>query len=205
MKGGEEHEAGAGCSRAACGDHHHPYSLAPYIDKLRDTWHRKDCEQARYERLRKSSIVSYVRTMRVDGCQRSRSISPRRFGDTISFKPDHLTLQQVVAQVFAFRNSLESIKPHQHLTKYSYQMHIFHHQDQGTEEGKGQQEYCAICGRQLMERKGVLHRLTPISNAFVLNGYCLCHSDITAEQLNKNPKTLAGCHPDSATPQKRPQ
>jgi len=79
-------------------------------------------------------------------------------------------------------------------------MHIFHHQ--GSEEGKGQQEYCAICGRQLMERKGLMHRLTPISNAFVLNGYCLCHSDVTDTQLKTSPgNTPSACHPDGGTPQ----
>lgn len=86
------------------------------------------------------------------------------------------------------------------------QMHIFHHQEQGSDEGKGQREHCAICGRQLLERKGLLHRLTPISNAFVLNGYCLCHSDVTDAQMKTSPrKTPTACQHDGATPQTAPQ
>mmetsp|Transcript_22098 Transcript_22098/g.46521 ORF Transcript_22098/g.46521 Transcript_22098/m.46521 type:complete len:90 (+) Transcript_22098:167-436(+) len=37
---------------------------------------------------------------------------------------------------------------------------------------------CKHCGRRLMERRGVLRRLKPISNAFVVHGHCLaCHSE----------------------------
>lgn len=45
----------------------------------------------------------------------------------------------------------------------------------GKEE-EDQPEMCHHCGRKLMERQGWLHlhRLTPISNAFVLHGHCLC-------------------------------
>jgi hypothetical protein len=90
--------------------------------------------------------------------------------------------------------------------KESKQMHLLHHQDQGSEEGKGHQEHCSVCGRQLMERKGLLHRLTPISNAFVLNGYCLCHSDITdAQQLRPNSSNAPAAVQHDATPQTAPQ
>ncbi len=42
---------------------------------------------------------------------------------------------------------------------------------------------CPHCGRQLMERKGVLRRLKPVSNAFVLHGHCLaCHSEEITEE-----------------------
>jgi hypothetical protein len=45
-------------------------------------------------------------------------------------------------------------------------------------ETKDHPEKCPKCGRQLMERKGLFRRLTPISNAFVVYGNCLaCHSD----------------------------
>jgi|SaaInl74LU_5_DNA_1037368.scaffolds.fasta_scaffold47609_1 hypothetical protein len=47
-----------------------------------------------------------------------------------------------------------------------------------TKETKDHPEKCPTCGRQLMERKGLFRRLTPISNAFVVYGNCLaCHSD----------------------------
>lgn len=37
---------------------------------------------------------------------------------------------------------------------------------------------CTHCGRQLYERKGMLRRLKPISNAFVVHGNCLaCSSE----------------------------
>ncbi len=43
---------------------------------------------------------------------------------------------------------------------------------------KDHPEKCPKCGRQLMERKGLFRRLTPISNALVVYGNCLaCHSD----------------------------
>lgn len=38
---------------------------------------------------------------------------------------------------------------------------------------------CPCCGRQLMERQGWLHLrgLKPVSNAYVLHGHCLCHTN----------------------------
>ena len=43
---------------------------------------------------------------------------------------------------------------------------------------------CSHCGRQLMERRGILRRMKPVSNAFVLYGHCLaCHSEHSTEQV----------------------
>ena len=73
----------------------------------------------------------------------------------------------------------------------------FHIKDHHNQEEDGPDETCPYCGRQLMERTGILHRLHPISNAFVLNGHCLachekhCHSEAAKQRLaqpevNKN-------------------
>ena len=71
-------------------------------------------------------------------------------------------------------------------------MHLLHHHDKihiGKEDEKhGPDEICPHCGRKLMERRGVLRRLKPISNAFVLNGHCLaCHSE--EKQSDKDDET----------------
>ena len=70
-------------------------------------------------------------------------------------------------------------------TKLEYNMHLLHHRqgDDKVQDGKGKQgqdshKKCPHCGRKLMERKGVLRRLKPVSNAFVVHGHCLtCHSE----------------------------
>ena len=53
-----------------------------------------------------------------------------------------------------------------------------HGGEKTTGEAKDHPEKCPTCGRQLLERKGLFRRLTPISNAFVVYGNCLaCHPD----------------------------
>ena len=61
-------------------------------------------------------------------------------------------------------------------------MNVIHlpHRHEGEKPGetKDHPEKCPTCGRQLMERKGLFRRMTPISNAFVVYGNCLgCHPD----------------------------
>lgn len=62
--------------------------------------------------------------------------------------------------------------------------------NQEEDKHNGPDETCPYCGRKLMERTGILHRLRPISNAFVLNGHCLAchekhcyHSEVTKQRL----------------------
>jgi|Transcript_12445 hypothetical protein len=61
--------------------------------------------------------------------------------------------------------------------------HAHEHHKGGHHHGHPKQEItCPHCGRQLMERKGVLRRLKPVSNAFVIYGHCMaCHSDDSGE------------------------
>lgn len=64
---------------------------------------------------------------------------------------------------------------------------LLHHRHHGENPNlgktKGHPEKCEKCGRQLMERKGLFRRLTPISNAFVVYGNCLaCHPDEDTEE-----------------------
>ena len=57
-------------------------------------------------------------------------------------------------------------------------MNLLHGQGDGKVHDHGKEIKCTHCGRQLYERRGLLHRLTPISNAFVVHGNCLaCSSD----------------------------
>lgn len=55
--------------------------------------------------------------------------------------------------------------------------HLHHHDGNKHEEDTKHPELCPKCGRKLMERKGIFRRMTPVSNAFVVYGNCLCHSD----------------------------
>ena len=70
-------------------------------------------------------------------------------------------------------------------------MNMFRHHRVG-EVGKENEkqpvhlEKCPNCGRQLMIRTGILRRLRPVSNAFVLNGYCLCHESHSTSGRGKN-------------------
>ena len=73
-------------------------------------------------------------------------------------------------------------------------MNIFRHRQVG-EVGKENEkqlasvahpEKCPYCGRQLMVRTGLFRRLRPVSNAFVLNGYCLCHESHSTSGRGKN-------------------
>ncbi len=70
-------------------------------------------------------------------------------------------------------------------------MHLLHQKKvhDGGKETKPVTK-CPHCGRQLMERKGIFHRLTPLSNAFVVHGNCLvCHrEDATAEEETEKKK-----------------
>lgn len=60
-----------------------------------------------------------------------------------------------------------------HLPKPNLQ----HQSKEGNESHPKKETTCSHCGRQLMERRGVLRRMKPVSNAFVLYGHCLaCHS-----------------------------
>lgn len=60
--------------------------------------------------------------------------------------------------------------------------HLPHHKD-GRDTQPKKEITCSHCGRQLMERRGVLRRMKPVSNAFVLYGHCLaCHSAHSTEE-----------------------
>lgn len=73
-------------------------------------------------------------------------------------------------------------------------MNIFRHRQVGEVEKENEKqpasvahpEKCPYCGRQLMARAGLLRRLRPVSNAFVLNGYCLCHESHSTSGRGKN-------------------
>lgn len=70
-------------------------------------------------------------------------------------------------------------------------MNMFRHHRVGEvgKENEKQPEHpekCQHCGRQLMVRTGILRRLRPVSNAFVLNGYCLCHESHSTSGRGKN-------------------
>mmetsp|Transcript_25824 Transcript_25824/g.46792 ORF Transcript_25824/g.46792 Transcript_25824/m.46792 type:complete len:81 (-) Transcript_25824:53-295(-) len=58
--------------------------------------------------------------------------------------------------------------------------HQVHDDEEDEKQGQHEDSHptkCSHCGRQLMERKGVLRQLKPISNAFVVHGNCLaCHA-----------------------------
>ena len=62
-----------------------------------------------------------------------------------------------------------------------------HKDKQGHDTPPKTEVTCSHCGRQLMERRGVLRRMKPVSNAFVLHGHCLaCHSAHSAEEGDEN-------------------
>ena len=69
-------------------------------------------------------------------------------------------------------------------------MHLLPHTKVHEAEEKPAAQKCTHCGRTLMERRGILHRLKPVSNAFVLHGHCLCH---TSEAEKKAPAQQASC------------
>lgn len=61
--------------------------------------------------------------------------------------------------------------------------HLPHHKEEDAHPKK--EIKCSHCGRQLMERRGVLRRMKPVSNAFVLYGHCLaCHSAHSTEDAD---------------------
>jgi len=69
---------------------------------------------------------------------------------------------------------------------------LLHHQQKAhlgeEDQAKGSPQIsCPHCGRKLMERKGPLHRLKPISNAFVVYGNCLaCSGENDAMEEEKH-------------------